>query len=60
MDNPDQPLNIINKEGEIEEVISQKTYYLNIVMQVKYEDQTEYKRFRIVLSRNGILEVQEL
>lgn len=60
MDNPDQPLNIINKEGEIEEVISQKTYYLNIVMQVKYEDKTEYKRFRIVLSRNGILEVQEL
>jgi hypothetical protein len=60
MDNPDQPLNIINKEGKIEEVISQKTYYLNIVMQVKYEDKTEYKRFRIVLSRNGILEVQEL
>ncbi len=60
MDNPEQPLSIINDKGEVEEITSQKIYYLNIVIQVRYEEQVEYKRFRLVLSRNGIQSVKEI
>lgn len=59
MDNPDQPLNIIREDGSVAEIMSKKIYYLNIVIQVRYEDQIKYKRFRLTLSRDGIMEVQE-
>lgn len=60
MDNPKQELSILNDDGKIELVVSDKIYYLNIIMQIRYEDQIDYKRIRLVLSRDGIKRVEEL
>ena len=36
-----------------------KIYYLNIVFQLHHADQTEYRRFRVVMTRDGILRIEE-
>lgn len=38
----------------------QKVYFLNIVMQYQYDDRTDYKRFRVSISRNGIESIKEM
>lgn len=60
MDNPQVPLEIVNEEGGIDHINSQKVYYLNVVMQFKYDEQVEYKRFRAVLSRSGVIDIQDM
>jgi len=57
-DNPIINLKFINKENKVGSTKAQKIYYINIIMQFVYNKQLEYKRFRIVLLRTGILEVQ--
>ena len=60
MDDPQVPLRKLREDCSIEIIYTQKIYYLNIVMQFQFENQLEYKRFRVVASRDGILEIQEL
>jgi len=57
-DNPIINLKFINKENKVGLTKAQKIYYINIIMQFVYNNQLEYKRFRIVLLRTGIIEVQ--
>lgn len=59
MDNPKVPLFV--NEGEASEKFIQgdKTYYLNFVIQCKYEGITEYKRYRVCLARDGIKSIEE-
>lgn len=57
-DNPIINLKFINKENKVGSTKAQKIYYINIIMQFVYNKQLEYKRFRIVLLRTGILEIQ--
>lgn len=59
-DNPEQLLSYLDSVGSFHQVGSLKTYYLNIIMQVRYDDQIDYKRFRIIFTRDGIMEVEEL
>ena len=37
-----------------------RDYYLNLVLQYRYDDTTELKRFRIDLSRDGIRSIEEV
>lgn len=60
MDNPQQDLQMITPDGTVQEVVSQKIYYINIIIQVRYDDNVEYKRFRITVSRDGIQGVEAL
>ena len=60
MDDPEVPLSLLTENDKVSQISSQKIYYLNIVMQFQYENQLEYKRFRIVLTRDGILKIQEM
>jgi len=57
-DNPTVNMNFINDEYDIDSTKTQKIYYINVIMQFIYNDQEEYKRFRIVLVRSGILSIQ--
>lgn len=59
MDNPKMPLFV--NEGEAIDHFTQgdKTYYLNFVIQCKYEGNTEYKRYRVCLARDGIKSIEE-
>jgi len=58
-DNPVLNLQFINKDNEIDLAKAQKIYYINIIMQFIYNNQFEYKRFRIVFVRTGIIDVQD-
>ena len=59
MDNPVVPLYAPGENGKIEIIKGEKMYYINLIMQLKSEDQSEYKRYRIVLNRKGIREIEK-
>jgi hypothetical protein len=59
MDNPVVPLYSPGENDNIEIVKGEKMYYINLVMQLKNEKQSEYKRYRIVLNRKGIREIEK-
>ncbi len=54
MDNPMVPLFVPAEEDGFEIIKGEKIYYLNLVMQLKSEEQLEYQRYRIALNRKGI------
>jgi hypothetical protein len=58
MDNPVVPLFIPGENGNIGIVKGEKMYYINLVIQLKNEEQSELKRYRIVLNRKGIREIE--
>lgn len=58
MDNPVVPLYIPGESGGIAIVKGEKMYYINLVIQFKNEAQSEYKRYRILMNRKGIREIE--
>lgn len=60
MDNPEVPLYSMDGRGDISVINGQKIYYLNFLMQFQFEDQIDYKRFRIVFNRTGIIDIEHL
>lgn len=60
MDNPYVPLHILDDDNNLSRVECKKVYFINIVMQYQYDDRTDYKRFRVSLSREGIESIKEI
>ncbi len=60
MDNPYVPLHMLDDNNSLQRIDCKKVYFLNIVMQYQYDDRTDYKRFRVSLSRNGIESIKEI
>ncbi|MDL2296707.1 hypothetical protein LJC37_02005 [Bacteroidales bacterium OttesenSCG-928-E04] len=58
MDNPTSEIPILNKNGEIEKTEVAFIYYINFIMQLKHGETVEYKRFRLIMSRNGIEDIE--
>ncbi|MDL2319870.1 hypothetical protein LJC45_01920 [Alistipes sp. OttesenSCG-928-B03] len=59
-DNPEVPLHKLNGDDTVAVINSEKAYFVNIIMQLQFEDHLDYKRFRVVFNRNGISEIQEM
>ena len=59
MDNPEIPVATLDDNDEIVVEKVQKIYYLNIVFQLQHADQVEYRRFRVVMTRDGVLRIEE-
>lgn len=59
MDNPEFPLFVPDEDEGYKIIKGERTYYLNLIMQMKHEDQVNYKRYRIVLNREGIRDIEE-
>lgn len=59
MDNPVVPLYVPEDGNKVGTVKGLKVYYLNLIMQLKHVDGVKYKRYRIVMNRNGIVEVEK-
>lgn len=59
-DNPYLMLNTLNEDNSLHPIACQKVYFLNIVMQYQYDDRTDYKHFRVAISRNGIESIKEI
>lgn len=60
MDDPQVPLKALREDGSIETIYTDKIYYINFVMQFQYDNNVEYKRFRLVVTRSGILDIEEM
>ncbi len=58
MDDPSIRLHYLDSDGKPTLLSGEKIYYINLIMQFKYEDQLDYKRFRIVINREGIKEIE--
>ena len=58
MDNPEVPLFIPGDDGSPDTVKGEKMYYLNLVMRLRHSDGIKFRRYRIVMNRNGIAEVE--
>ncbi|MBE6216791.1 MAG: hypothetical protein E7124_01970 [Bacteroidales bacterium] len=60
MDNPSVPVDTLDEEGNITSVRVEKLYYVNIIFQLQHDGETEYHHFRITMTRNGILSINEI
>lgn len=60
MDNPQVPIDAIDEDGRITSVAVEKIYYVNIVFQLQHDSDVEYHHFRITMTRNGIVSIDEL
>lgn len=60
MDNPQVMRQVMNKEGSVTHVLCDKIYYLNIVLQLSFEDNTTLRRFRVAVNRDGIESIHEV
>lgn len=60
MHNREMPLEVPDGNGGYETVLGERTYFINLLMQLKSEEKTDYKRFRLILSRNGIEGIEKL
>ncbi|MEE4177718.1 MAG: hypothetical protein V2I46_09430 [Bacteroides sp.] len=59
MDNPEVPLFAPDDNALGYSVIkAEKLYFLNMILQFRYEDQTELKRYRIGFNRNGLKTIE--
>lgn len=60
MDNSEVPVDTLDSEGRIVTVKVQKIYYINLLMQLVEGESVSYRRFRIVMTRNGIIGVEDM
>ena len=60
MDNSQVPLCANKGNGQYLKTEGRKVYYINLVMQLKYEDTTQFRRYRVCLCRKGILNINEI
>lgn len=60
MDNAEVPVDTLGNDGNLTTIGVQKIYYINMVMQVVDGEDVILRRFRIVMTRNGILGVEAM
>lgn len=59
MDNPRKSLYVLDEEGH-KEISGKRVYHLNTVIKFTSKDGTSYKRFRVVMNRDGIRRIEEV
>lgn len=60
MDNPQVPLFIPDPNTDYKVVEGEKIYYINLIFHFEYQEQLEYKRYRIAFNREGIKSLEKL
>ena len=60
MENPEVPLAVPKEEGGYEIINGERIYYINYLLQLKSSENVDYKRFRLILSRNGIEGIEKM
>lgn len=60
MDNPEVFVNRIDGNGKVISVPCSKDYFVNVILQYRYGDTTECKRYRLDINRNGIQSMEEV
>ena len=60
MDNPKISIDTLDEDGNLKSMSVRKIYYINIVFQMQYDSDVKYHHFRVVMSRDGVLQVNEI
>jgi len=60
MDNPKISVDTLDEDGNLKSISVRKIYYINIVFQLQHDSDIEYHHFRVVMSRDGVLQVNEI
>ena len=60
MDNPSVPIDFVDQDGQIQSSNVKKIYYINLVFQLQHDSDVRYHHFRITMTRNGVLSVEEI
>ena len=60
MDNPEVPL-FATEDGHpgYSIVKGEKIYYINMIMQLRYQEQSELLRYRLAFNRNGLRSIEK-
>lgn len=59
-DNPQEARRVMNDDGTVSTVMCDKLYYINIVLQFSFEDNTSLRRYRVAINRDGIESINEV
>jgi hypothetical protein len=59
-DDPMVAIPLLDDDGNVQVVDGEKIYLINIILQLRYDDQTKYKRYRVLFTRAGITRIEEL
>ncbi|MCL2561205.1 MAG: hypothetical protein FWE10_02625 [Rikenellaceae bacterium] len=59
-DNPEVSLHKLDEQGNVLIIDGEKGYYINIILQMQFEGQTKYKRYRVSFNRTGITGIEEM
>lgn len=60
MDDPTLCMDTINKQGKLSTLEVPRLYFLNIVQQFTHGEQVDYKGFKLAVTRNGIVSIDNL
>ena len=60
MDEPAYELYVPEGEADHASIKGEKIYYVNFLIQLQHEGNVEYRRFRLMITRDGIREIQKL
>ena len=60
MDNPKITIDTLDADGNLKSMSVRKIYYINIIFQLRHDEQTKYQHFRIVMSRDGVIQINEI
>lgn len=60
MDEPAYELYVPGGEDGYASIEGEKIYYVNFLIQLQHEENVEYRRFRLMIARDGIREIQKL
>jgi hypothetical protein len=59
-DDPTVAMPFLDENGEVTTIGGQKIYLINIILQLRYDNQIKYKRYRVLFTRDGITQIEEL
>ena len=59
-DNPEFMLYVPDDNNSIKQIAGTRNYYMNIVLQAKYEDTETIQRYRVIFNHDGICSIKEI
>ena len=60
MDEPDYELHVPGEDSGYEAIRGEKIYYVNFLIQLRHEGNVDYRRFRLMITQDGIREIQKM
>lgn len=60
MDNPSIPIDLPDEKDGFKTIMGRRVYAIYLVLECNSEEETYYKKYRLLLNRNGISDVSEI